>query len=99
MPNCIHNNNCEFQKHRKNREPTPPPLCTDTRPCFARDDGLCMVLNSSDFKGKPCPFCKSKEQREFDLASSRARLEAIGRDDLLNYTKYKQEQEKENNQT
>lgn len=69
-------------KNRKRREPLPPPKCTDTRACFAREEGECQILDSNDFCGKPCPFCKSREERENGLSNARIHLEEIGREDL-----------------
>lgn len=40
--------------------------CTDKLKdtCFAYVNGRCRILHNCDFKGKECPFYKSKEDYE-----------------------------------
>ena len=35
-----------------------PQICTDTRPCFARQGGKCRILNKTYDVDGQCPFCK-----------------------------------------
>ena len=51
--------------------------------CFANRKNRCHALHDTDFRGKPCPFFKTKEQAEEGRCKVRARLIAIGRQDLL----------------
>ena len=32
--------------------------------CFAYYKGVCNILNDTNFKGKPCPFFKEKEDEK-----------------------------------
>ena len=38
--------------------------------CFGNKDGMCMPLSDTRFKGKECPFFKTKEQRYKELRES-----------------------------
>ena len=35
--------------------------CHDSR-CFACENGFCQILKDNDFKGKKCPFRKTRTQ-------------------------------------
>lgn len=35
-----------------------PKCCETYKACFARLNGLCMILEDTDFNNKPCPFQK-----------------------------------------
>lgn len=37
------------------------PICTKHRDCFANEDGACNCLTDNNFKGRDCPFYKTKQ--------------------------------------
>lgn len=45
--------------------------------CFANNDGRCSALSSTYFKGKMCPFYKSKVKLEIERAKAIVRLENL----------------------
>lgn len=42
------------------RKDDKPQLCTDTRPCYARQGGKCRILNKTYDVDGQCPFCKRR---------------------------------------
>ena len=65
-------------------------LCShDTNDCFANREGVCLALKETYPGRRRCPFYKTREQRTFGLASSAARLVAMGREELIDYPTYK----------
>ena len=55
------------------------PYCEKAE-CFARskDMGGCQVLTSTDFKGRTCPFYKTRDQFKLDREQADRRLLRIG---------------------
>ena len=54
--------------------------CRDRRgECCMSAGGKCLSLWNTDFKGKPCPFYKTKEQRLSDMQDCALRLKALGK--------------------
>lgn len=61
----------------------PKPRCTHAPGCFANKEGYCVILKSSNFGDKPCPFHKTKEQGEAEHRLAMERLIAEDRVDLV----------------
>jgi len=54
--------------------------CKDRRGgCCMCAGGKCLALWNTDFKGKPCPFYKTKEQRLEEMQECALRLKALGK--------------------
>lgn len=43
------------------------PTCIHKKGCFANQDGFCKILTDVNFKGKMCPFYKTKQEYEEGL--------------------------------
>lgn len=52
------------------------PRCSSVE-CFACEEGHCLILTNNKFKGKPCPFFKTKEQVLNEQARCKERLANI----------------------
>lgn len=60
------------------------PVCKFHDDCRANAKGLCTALNDTNFKNRDdCPFYKTAEQYDAEVAKNKERLEALGRFDLL----------------
>lgn len=71
-------------------------LCShDANDCFANREGACLALKETYPGRRRCPFYKTREQRAFGLASSAARLESMGLEELIDYPAYKKRVESE----
>lgn len=51
--------------------------------CAAYQDGFCKALSDTRFKDRVCPFYKTKQQKEADIAASRKRLKELGAEGLI----------------
>lgn len=47
------------------------PPCSHGTECFANDDKRCTVLKDTCFRGKKCPFFKTKEQLQKEQEGSK----------------------------
>ena len=49
------------------------------RDCFAYDRRrmACLCLENTNFKGRPCPFYKTKEQNDKECESAKQRYERL----------------------
>ena len=62
------------------------PVCPWHNDCGALKNGRCTALTDTKFPGrKDCPFYKTREQFEAEDAEVVARLEAQGKQALLEY--------------
>ena len=50
--------------------------------CFANKGGHCKILSEA-ITGRPCPFEKTDDALDQERKSSLARLEGLGREDLI----------------
>ncbi|MBQ3426100.1 MAG: hypothetical protein IJH37_03020 [Clostridia bacterium] len=57
--------------------------CKLHKDCFALTNGTCVCLSDNRFKGKECPFYKSKAQNDRENARTSQYLVSIGRADLV----------------
>lgn len=55
------------------------PVCLqkNTSDCFAYSDGKCAVLRNCDFKGRSCPFYKTKGRLEIEKSKCEIRLKNL----------------------
>lgn len=68
------------------------PVCIGESDCFAREGGLCRILDNTDFGGRKCPFYKSQAQRDASADKSYWKLVDGGREDLIKKYKIKGDQ-------
>lgn len=60
------------------------PNCTHPRDdCFANKNGLCRILEDSDFGGKVCPFFKTREQGDAERHDCMEHLVQSGKSDMI----------------
>ena len=50
--------------------------------CFANKGGYCKILSEA-ITGRPCPFEKTDDALDQERKASLARLESLGREDLI----------------
>ena len=50
--------------------------------CFANKGGHCKILSEA-ITGRPCPFEKTDDALDQERKASLARLESLGREDLI----------------
>lgn len=51
--------------------------------CAAYHCGYCTALSDTRFKDRVCPFYKTKQQKDTDIAACRERLKQLGAYELI----------------
>ena len=71
------------ENRRRKNEIDPEKIRCSRTTCNNHMNGLCLLLEDTDFNGRPCPFHKTKAEFEEGRAAAHQRLVAMGRSDLL----------------
>ena len=54
--------NAMYHRHYRRRRKGDALKCIDSRPCYARNGGECIILNETYKKDGACPFCKERRE-------------------------------------